>query len=301
MKLADIPKPELIKTLKTQGLRLKIGGYAVCVSSPIAEVAEHLSCLYDAFEIISADGFVDFHVALQAPSGLRHYWHPQVNFSFDGHLPFKPLPYDQAAALFEWGLNWCVASHSNHYLVIHAAVVALNNQAFIFPGTPGSGKSTLCAALVESGWRLLSDEMALMSLADGRVYPLPRPISLKNRSVDVIQDFSPSAVFGKLVHDTSKGSVGHLRPPNASVEAGLKPAQPSQLIFPKYEASSCTQLLPLSKGRAMIKLAENCFNYNILGAHGFNGAADLITACGCYDFKYSHLDEAVTLFTELAQ
>jgi predicted ATPase len=29
----------------------------------------------------------------------------------------------------------------------------------ILPAPPGSGKSTLCAALVTRGWRLLSDEL----------------------------------------------------------------------------------------------------------------------------------------------
>ena len=300
MILASLSKKTVIRSFKTGGLRLKIGAFNVNLSSSIPEVAEHLLCLYDAFEVINDEVFIDFYTSLAPPSEVRRYFRPQVNFSFDGYVPFKPLPYNQASAMFEWGLNWCIANHSHQYLVIHAAVVERNGQAFIFPGTPGSGKSTLCAALVCSGWRLLSDEMTLVSVADGLVYPVPRPISLKNRSLDVIRNFSPDVVMGPVVNNTAKGAIGHVRPPDESVELGEIPAKPAKLIFPKYLEGSKTDLAPLSKSHALLKLAENCFNYNILGVQGFNSAGDLIDTSDCYEFKYSCLEEAVALFTELA-
>jgi HprK-related kinase A len=139
-----------------------------------------------------------------------------------------------------------------------------------------------------------------LSLADGLVYPVPRPISLKNRSIDVIRSFSPDVIFGEVVNDTSKGTVGHLRPPDISVERGESPAKPAKLIFPKYVEGSKTDLTPLSKSRAFLKLAENSFNYNMLGVQGFNSIGDLIDTSDCYDFKYSSLEEAVALFAELA-
>lgn len=264
-------------------------------------MANHLQNLYGAYELLDRDDFFDFHARLESPSRLRHYFRPQVNFFLDGMAPFKPLPYEQAAALFEWGLNWCIAGHSNQYLIIHAAVVEHNGQAFIFPGTPGSGKSTLCAALVCSGWRLLSDEMALLSTRDGQIYPVPRPISLKNQSIEVIQNFSPQAVFGQVVNDTAKGRVGHLCPPEPSVQSGTKPALPAKLIFPKYIPASGTELIPVSKGRAMLRAAGDCFNYNVLGTQGFDSLGGLIDQCDCYEFNYSCLDEAIALFTDLSK
>lgn len=300
MKLAKLSRKAVIKLLQSRGLRLKVGGFNVCLFSSITAVADHLLCLYGHFDVISSEAFIDFYTSLAPPSKVRRYFRPQVNFSFDGYVPFKPLPLNQASAMFEWGLNWCIANHSHHYLVIHAAVVERNGQAFIFPGTPGSGKSTLCAALVSSGWRLLSDEMTLVSVVDGLVYPVPRPISLKNRSLDVIRNFSPDVVIGPVIKNTAKGAIGHVRPPDASIQLAENPAKPAKIILPKYLESSNTNLTPLSKSRALIKVAENCFNYNILGVQGFNCVADLINASDCYEFKYSCLEEAVALFTELA-
>jgi HprK-related kinase A len=105
---------------------------------------------------------------------------PQVLFRLDGVVPFRSLPLRHAVPIFEWGLNWCIVSRANNYLIIHAAAIEKGGHVAIMPGVPGSGKSTLTAGLVNRGWRLLSDEMALISLTDGSVTPLVRPISLEN-------------------------------------------------------------------------------------------------------------------------
>ena len=297
--ISSLSKRDLQHRIKN-GLVFSIGHFNISLISPVAGIVDHLQNLYAAYELLDENDFVDFHVQLRSPSKLRRYFRPQVNFFFDGVAPFKPLPYDQAAAMFEWGLNWCVASYSNQYLIIHAAVVERNGQAFIFPGAPGSGKSTLCAALVCCGWRLLSDEMTLLSTSDGQIYPVPRPISLKNESIEIIRKLTPLAVFGQVVNDTAKGTVGHLRPPELSVKSCTDPAQPAKLIFPKYQQSSETNLTVVTKGRAMLSAAKDCFNYNVLGARGFDSLGDLIEQCDCYEFTYSCLDEAIALFKDLS-
>lgn len=106
--------------------------------------------------------------------------------------------------------------------------------------------------------------------------------------------------MGQVVNDIAKGTVGHIRPPDESVDLGEIPANPAKLIFPKYLQGSKTNPTPLSKSRALLKVAENCFNYNILGVQGFNSLGDLIDASDCYEFNYSCLEEAVALFAELA-
>lgn len=216
-----------------------------------------------------------------------------MNFSFDGHQPFKPLPQDQAFAMFEWGLNWVVANHAHQFAIIHAAVVEYGGRGFIFPGTPGSGKSTLCAALACRGWRVLSDEMALISLQDGCLWPAPRPISLKNASIDVIRRLAPEVVIGAVAHDTAKGSVAHMRLPLASIVAGRLPVRPHAVVFPTYRAGAATDFEPLGKGLALMRLAENCFNYGLLGAAGFTALADTVDISQCAALSYSDLDEAI--------
>ena len=79
---------------------------------------------------------------------LRRHLRPQAILRCDGRVPFKPLPMAQAMPMLEWGLNWVISSHAHDCLVLHAAVVERDGQALVLAADPGSGKSTLCAALV---------------------------------------------------------------------------------------------------------------------------------------------------------
>jgi len=238
--------------------------------------------------------FPDFRVRISHGSGLRRFFRQQAIFDLDGQRAFKPLPTNQAYALFEWGLNYAIAQHAHHYLMLHAAVVEKGGGAIIMPGQPGSGKSTLCAALLGEGWRLLSDEFALLSPEDGLLTPLPRPVSIKNAAIDLIRQRMPDAVIGPIATDTAKGTVAHLKAPVDSVRRADERATPAWLVFPEYDsAASETVLEPLSKGRSLMAAAESSFNYDVLGVTGFETVADLVDRCDCYTLTYHDLDEAL--------
>jgi len=228
MKLLQLSPSSLRQQLAGSGMWLRTGPFSLRVRSRLPTVAEGLTQLYGQFEVRNShEAFADFHVELNASSRLRRWLRPQVSFSFDGAQPFKPLPMDQAYPMLEWGLNWCVSMHAHHYLIIHAAVVEKQGLAAILPAPPGSGKSTLTAGLVLSGWRLLSDELTLIDRRTGLLHALPRPVSLKNQSIDVIREFSPEAFINRVSHDTAKGSVAHMRPPRDSVCASTNPLAPA--------------------------------------------------------------------------
>jgi HprK-related kinase A len=244
-------------------------------------------------------GFADFHVSLSRPRNLRRWFKPQVLFLSDGSSTFKPLPLDQAFPMLEWGLNWCVSSHAHRYLMIHAAVVEKDGYAAILPAPPGSGKSTLCAALVNRGWRLLSDELTLVRIDDGNIVPVPRPISLKNESIDIIKSYAPGVAFSRKVADTMKGTVAHMKPPADSVIRGSEIVPPAWVIFPKYERGAVARLEAVPRSRGFMRVADNAFNYSVLGLRGFESLAGLIEMSQCYDFTYSNLDDAIEKFDAL--
>lgn len=302
MKIADLELGELESLLAGEGVLLKIPPFVARIQSPITEVALGLKLMYADFSIErpGGDRFADYTVQLAPGRGIRKWLRPQVDFHFDGHPAFKPLSRHQAYPMLEWGLNWCIAAHSHHYLVFHAAVIELNGKAAILPAPPGSGKSTLCAGLVNRGWRLLSDELALLDPRTGHIHGMARPINLKNASIDIIKDFAPGCVVTDPVHDTAKGTVALLRPPTESVERVLEPAKPIWVIFPQYQADAAAELSPLSKARTTLRLAEQSFNYDIHGRRGFELISELLEKCDCFEFTYSSLDDAVIAFAALA-
>jgi len=299
LNLSSLSLPELEDRLQGPGIYLRTGAFVTRVQTQIPSVAEGMGRLYSDYPLAEHNDFADFHVSLERPSNLRRWFKPQVLFLFDGSSPFKPLPLEQAFPMFEWGLNWCVSSYAHRYLIIHAAVVEKDGFAAILPAPPGSGKSTLCAALINRGWRLLSDELTLVRIDDGKIVPLPRPVSLKNASIDIIGDYVPQGIFSRRIMDTMKGTIAHLKPPLDSVVRATEVAQPSWIIFPKYQPNTPVRLQAMPQSRAFMQVAENAFNYSTLGSRGFETLAKLIDASVCYEFTYSVLDDAIETFAAL--
>ena len=300
MRLSDLNFTEVAHRLANEGLTIRTGPFNFRIISAIDSIADGVKLLYADYPLVDRHEFIDFTVTLTHSGGLRRWWRPQVIFAYDGEHPFAHLPINHAFPLLEWAMNWCISTQAHHYLTLHAAVMERDGCAVIMPAPPGSGKSTLCAGLVSRGWRLLSDELTLISLTDGLITPLGRPISLKNHSLDVISKFVPGAVLNRVTHDTSKGSVSHMKAPTAHVGRVGDRARPRWVIFPKYVPGVKAELTARSKANSMLELGRNSFNYTVLGLTGFEVLADVISASDCYDFRYSQLEEAVSIFDQLA-
>lgn len=73
-------------------------------------------------------------------------------------------------------LNAATARVVSHYLFHGAALSTPAGQGVVLAGDAGLGKSTLTLALLERGWGFLSDDVAAVDRADGRLYPFPRPL-----------------------------------------------------------------------------------------------------------------------------
>lgn len=271
---------------------LSIPPFVFRISSPLRHLQSAVDLAYRDYEVLTEESFVDFDIDLKATDFFRRYCSPKVNLAIDGGFPFEPLPLAQAYPLLEWGMNWCVTATAHHFLMCHSAVLAKNDLALILPAPPGSGKSTLCAALAMSGWRLLSDELALIDPDTLALTPFVRPVSLKNASIAIVAERYPDSVFTPSVRDTVKGTVAHMRAPLASIKAGRQVAQARWLIFPKFIPGAAWHLTPLPKATAMTELASNVFNFRGLGMLAFETLSRLVDSVDCFQLEYSSLADA---------
>jgi len=297
MIVSEVAPEHFDALLGTSGIRIETGPFAFRITSLVPELAAPLRLLYADFPA-TQEGFIDFHLVLR-PLGLLGLVRGGAEILIDGRRVFGTFPRRAALPHTEWALNWWVYCHAHRFLIVHAAVVDRAGQAVLLSAPPGSGKSTLCAALVARGWRLLSDELALIRPEDGRLRAIARPISLKNESIEVMTRFAPESVIGPKTKNTQKGTVAHLRAPTDSVSRIDETSKPRWIVIPKYQSGTSTQLTPVPKARAFMELALNAFNYRIMGAQGFETLADTIEACGCYELVYSDLDEAIAALADL--
>jgi hypothetical protein len=297
--ISELSADGVAERLRRRGLAFHCGPFLIRVVSTIPAIARGLCLLYGDMPLAESEEFVDYHLEFNRARGLRGWVKPLVAFNFDGSRPFNPLVIAQAYPLFEWALNWCIAFHSHQYLILHAAVVERDGRTLIMPAPPGSGKSTLTAALISRGWRLFSDEMALIDIATRRLVPAPRPVCLKNESLEVIRRFVPGAVLSGMTHDTAKGTIAHMKAPAEHVHRAGETATSGWIVAPKYVAGAAATLAERPKAGAHMYLARNAFNYAIHGRAGFDMVADLVESSGCFDFHYGDLDEAVACLDRL--
>lgn len=298
MNVGDLTLERFARDLAAGGISVRSGPFVARILSELPELAAPLHELYRDFPL-QAEGLVDYHVSIRKSGRWWRGPSSLAAFHFDGEQPFRAFERRAALAFLEWGLNRCIYVGAHQFLIFHAAVVDRDGKALVLPGAPGSGKSTLCAALIHRGWRLLSDELTLVRPADGKLSAIARPVSLKDESIGIIRRFAPAAVLGPVLEDTHKGDTAHMRPPAESVRRADELSRPAWIVFPRYTAGAEARLAPLPKARAFFRLADNSFNYDKLGATGFRLTCDMVDASDCYEFAFSELDEAVGVLDSL--
>lgn len=280
---------------------LYLAPVTVRLRAPFGTVRHHLETFYpDALRPSGRTGhFIDFDIRIAHGTGWRRWLRPQARFLLDNTEPFLPLPASQAAPLFEWGLNWCLASRPLGYLVMHAAVVARDGDALVMPGSPGAGKSTLCAALTFiDQWQLLSDELAILAPESGSLQPNPRPISLKNESIDIVARF-PGARLGRRYADTRKGTISHAAPPAASRTAVARQARCRWVIFPRFTPGSAPRCEAIGRAEAFARIAEQSFNRDRMGDTGFHALCGMLDKARCFDIAYDSTETALAMVRDI--
>ena len=151
IRLATLTQEDVERCLRGDGLCLHVASFRCLIRSNTGLLSSPFKMLYQDYLVeTSITGFFDFCIRLKKVR--KNFWSPwEVEFDWEGNSPFPPLLLAHTHPLFEWGLNWCVATASGLEIVIHSAVVERDGIALVFPGQAGSGKSTLCANCVSSG------------------------------------------------------------------------------------------------------------------------------------------------------
>jgi HprK-related kinase A len=289
---------ELRGRLAGPGLSVRTGPFVNCLRSPLPEIERSLPLLYADFPVVSDGEFVDFYLNVVPVGGVRRWLFPRAYFLIRGQQvsTFGQFPPQLASSFLEWGMNFAVYGQLNSYLILHAGVLERGGQALLILGDSGAGKSTLCAALMLSGWRLLSDEMALVGLDDGLVYPLVRPVSLKNESIAVIQRFCQQATMGPICRTKRKGVVAHVRPPTDSVRRMDMPVPPRWIVFVRYQAETPLRVEEPPRVEAFMELVRSGFNYYQLGEVGFRASCRTLDQSVCRRVHYGNLQEVLAHF-----
>ncbi|MDT0627699.1 HprK-related kinase A [Alteromonas sp. W364] len=280
--------------------QLSISPFVFQIETDIPLVLENAKLIYQSgyTEDIQESTYVDYFLSITFSNGLRRFFRPQARFLCDDREPFKPLHANQAFAMLEWGMNWTVAAHELDYAIVHSAVLAKDNKAILFPAPPGSGKSTLTAHLSQNGWRLLSDEMALIQPKTNRVRPFVRPVCLKNSSIELAKAWFPDATYSSIARHTHKGDVIHMAAPSEASAACDEEAEIVGIVYPNYKADTTLDIYPMNMTESFMQLVSNSFNFTVVGNESFDTITQVIEQSKHFEIFYNDLNEVSAFLDE---
>jgi hypothetical protein len=216
---------------------------------------------------------------------------------------------DGQAVSEAWTVAWVVESVLQHvyeeaigrtsdYLVVHAAAASWEGRGLVLSAPMDSGKTTLVTGLMRAGFDYLTDEAALLELETGILHPFPKALTLEPPTIALMPELRekiPKEFSGPgrlryffLPDDIRPGSVGEACPVR-------------YVILPRFERGAPTDLRPMTRGEAVVALAENTMNLPRLAGRGFRTLATAVGDAECHRLTMGDLDGAVNAVASLVR
>jgi hypothetical protein len=196
------------------------------------------------------------------------------------------------------GALWSAAINAHNFLFyIHAGTVGKGEFCVLLPAAPGSGKSSLTAALTHRGFRFFSDEVALIEPDTFMVNPMPLAFCAKSTGWDLLARYYPE-ILSVPTHLRGDGKiVRYVAPPADRVQKA--PAAISHIVFPHYDKESKTELQPIARSEALGRLMTECMGKKQrLDRNNVEQLIHWISGIHCYTLPFSSLEDAAELVTQ---
>jgi hypothetical protein len=194
---------------------------------------------------------------------------------------------EEMARLARPGTDWLA--------VLHAAACASNGQCVILAAATNSGKSTLTAALMYSGLKILSDDSAALDRQTLQIVPLPFALMLREGSWPVLSPYFPELNSSPTFYRNGD-HVRFLPPSNALAQ----PAAAKSLVFVQFEPGAPARLQPLTTFESLLCLQKSGFwvphNRESIGEF-----LSWVQSLPAYTLTYSQLSDAIPLVHQLLQ
>ncbi len=182
----------------------------------------------------------------------------------------------------EWALTEACLARLDAYLQFHAGAVVCRGRAWLLPGPPEAGKTSLTLALYAAGAAVLTDEVALIDPRTLAAVPFPRDLLVR--------------------HGTARALAGALPPPASPWQraaehaylspADLRPSPPAEapavrLVFPRLAPDRCPRWRHVGPAEAARRLLDQALNGQHWSAAHIDALARLVARCPATEVTFS--------------
>ena len=248
--------------------------------SLVLEVVDRIDA---AQELFIRDGSGRYSLRCKDRNSLETNEHSLDGFSH---------PFSYVEQSFLKNLSFLAKGHD----FIHAASVSWNNQAILFPGASGHGKTTFSLRLLSRGFKFLSDDVTCLNRRTGMVEPFPRAARLDEQSLRLLGIPSSHGVETSSLEEGETEwllDVGSAFPDSYSGSAELQ-----FIVFLKGFAER-TRLESVPQARALFALFKFGLRRPENVPKGLFGFAPFLPDVRCFDLVIGDLEEAVDVIRDL--
>ena len=158
---------------------------------------------------------------------------------------------------------------------LHAGAVARADEALLFVGEWGSGKSTMVATLYRAGWQYLSDDMVPYDPVAQRVTAFPLTIAYREHEGEPLAKEDVPGL-SKTYVDLQENRVQQ------------SPLPVRAIVFPTFQSDAPADLNAFSAAEAAVALVRQCQNGNEHRGDAVEAICELTSHVPSYRLQYNH-------------
>lgn len=191
--------------------------HAVLLRSDSSTFVNQFARMYPRFCIEPAQPNTSAHIDITVLTTGHNAWRRPI-LSIDGTI--WPITNPAIFDTFAYDLVFnAIIAHIRSHLLLHAGVVAWQEQGIVLAADPQHGKTTLTLELVRRGFSFLSDEIAAVHRIDRTISPFPRTLRVRPETLHLVGLTIPADAanlwLGKLhldIDDVRPDSLGDVVP-----------------------------------------------------------------------------------------
>lgn len=235
--------------------------------------------------------------ALAAGLSLSVVGCQQRYFTFEGTSPLSSCPAEELIPQFKAVLTEHYVSSVRHSFLIHGALVVRRNRGLLICGSPGAGKSTLCVALVGSGYEYHADDIVRVQ-RDGRAVGAAFAPAVKRGAWPLVAPYAPQ-INDLPTYRRADGQHVRYLPTRISDES---PRAIGDVLLLDRRPGADAALETVEPLESVTTILESAFSIKgAIDADALRAFARVIEAAGCYRLVYSDVGQAVRAIDTLSR
>jgi hypothetical protein len=178
---------------------------------------------------------------------------------------------------------------SDWLAVLHAGVCATGAGSILVAGASHSGKTTLIAGLLGSGFQACSDDCAPITRNGRNVVPMPFAFMVREGSWDCLERRVPELKDSRIFERTD----GRVRFVDLATcgDASSRVATPRAIVFPRFEAGGETRIVAIDPLDCLFQLQRSGF-WVPHDRESISEFLEWVGSIDAYEMSYSDLDAA---------